>query len=267
MTRFADRIRSALPDRAFYRLIAASYRLRPERRLLLLDELVPRGCTAVDVGAWWGPWTYWLSRRAASVWAFEPNPELASFLTRVVSPNVRVENVALSDRTGEETLFAPREVGRDALATLSAAHTEPGARTIEVPLRPLDEYRLEGVQFIKIDVEGHELEVLLGAEETLASWAPTLLVEIDQAFHEQPIQRIFDWLLARGYECQIRRNRTWASLRTFDVGEDQAAGRDVRSPRYINDFLFTPRRTLDPLTVLAATDGPDRIGDSTRSSR
>ena len=233
---------SVLSRRAFYRMTAASFRLRAEQRLLFLDELVPSKCTAVDAGAWWGPWTYWLSRRAASVWAFEPNPQLASFLTHVVSPNVHVENVALSSRTGTGTLFAPRDVGRDALATLSAAHTEPGAHTIEVPLRPLDDYRLEGVGFIKIDVEGHEFEVLVGAEETLERCAPTLLVEIDQAFHDQPIQRVFDWLRARGFEGQVRREGNWASLQTFDVGEDQAAGRDVRSPRYINDFVFTPRR-------------------------
>ncbi len=110
------------------------------------------------------------------------------------------------------------------MATLSAGHTESGARPIEVPLRPLDDYGLEGVRFIKIDVEGHEFEVLLGAEETLARCAPTLLVEIDQAFHDQPIQRIFDWLRARGYEGQVRREGTWAPLRTFDVGEGPGGG-------------------------------------------
>jgi FkbM family methyltransferase len=242
MTRLPDRIASVLPDRAFYRMVAASYRLRPERRLLFLDELVPSGCTVVDVGAWWGPWTYWLSRRVASVWAFEPNPELASFLSRVVSSNVHVENVALSNRTGTGTLFAPRGVGRDALATLSEAHTEPGAQAVDVPLRPLDDYHLEGVGFIKMDVEGHEFEALMGAEGTLARCLPTLLVEIDQAYNDQPIDRIFDWLLGRGYEGRIRRDGAWAPLEGFDVRADQPPGRDARSPRYINDFLFTPRR-------------------------
>jgi FkbM family methyltransferase len=242
MTTLPGRIRSLLPDPAFYRAVAAAYRLRSERRLLLLDELVPRGCTAVDIGAWWGPWTYWLSRRAALVWSFEPNPELAWFLTRVVASNVHVENIALSNRSGSGTLFAPEGVGRDALATLSAAHSESGAARVEVPLRRLDEYRLEGVRFMKIDVEGHELEVLKGAEETLARCAPTLLVELDQRLHDEPIQHIFDWLRAHGHEGHFRRRREWTPLSRFDVLRDQSPHHDAWRPDYISDFVFKPVR-------------------------
>lgn len=237
----ASRARSLLPDPVFYRGVAAAYRLRAERRLLLLNEFVPRGSTAIDAGAWWGPWTYWLSRRAASVWSFEPNPELALFLSRVVAPNVHVENVALSDRSGRGTLLAPLDVGRDALATLSTAHSESGAHPFEVPLRRLDDYRLEDVRFIKIDVEGHELELLKGAEKTVARWESTLLVEIDQMLHDEPIQRIFDWLLARGYEGRFRRRGGWSPLADFDVQKDQPPDGHVRSASYINDFLFTPK--------------------------
>jgi FkbM family methyltransferase len=236
----ATRARSVLPEPLFYRGIAATYRLRRERRMLLLDELVPNGSVAVDVGAWWGPWTYWLSRRAAEVWSFEPNPDLAAFLTRVVSPNVHVENVALSDRSGTATLHAPQAVGMDALSTLSDRHTDAGARRLEVQLRTLDAYGLEAVGFIKIDVEGHELEVLKGAESTIRRCAPTLLVEIDQAFHERPIQRVFDWLLDRDYEGRFRRGGRWSPLGAFDVKRDQSTDPDVMSAAYINDFVFTP---------------------------
>ena len=191
----------------------------------------------------WGPWTYWLSRRADSVWSFEPNPRPASFLARVASPNVHVEHAALSDRVGTGTLFAPSEIGRDALATLSGAKSESGAPRIEVPLRRLDDYKLNSVGFIKIDVEGHELEVLRGAEETLARCAPTLLVEIDQKHHEQPIQRVFDWLLVRGYEGRFRRRRSWEGLSRFVVQEDQLQQPRAMSAGYISDFVFTPRGT------------------------
>ena len=161
-------------------------------------------------------------------------------MSSVVSGNVQVENVALSDRSGTGTLFAPEEVGRDALATLSAACSEDGALEIEVPIRKLDDYQLDEVQFIKIDVEGHEFRVLQGAEQTLARCAPTLLIEIDQRLHDEPIQRIFDWLIARGYRGRLRRAGAWAPLSTFDVHEDQLVRREAGSPSRIIDFVFTP---------------------------
>lgn len=241
MTTLPGRVRSLLPDPLFYRAVAASYRLRPEHRLLFPKEFAPEGCTAVDIGGWWGPWTYWLSRRAAAVWSFEPNPELAAFLTRVVAANVQVENVALSDQGGHGTLFAPEDVGRDALATLSPTIGNEEARRIEVPLRRLDDYGLEQVGFIKIDVEGHEFQVLRGAEATLAHDAPTLLIEIDQALHEEPIQVIFDWLAERGYSGRLRRAGTWEPLSSFDVDADQLAHTDLGDGSRIVDFVFERR--------------------------
>ncbi|MGH9244424.1 MAG: FkbM family methyltransferase [Acidimicrobiales bacterium] len=224
-----------------YRAVAAAYRLRAEPRLLLLGELVPRGCTAVDAGAWWGPWTYWLSRRAASVWSFEPNPNMAAFLRRVAAPNVHVEAVGLSDRSGRATLFVPSGIGPDALATLTAARRTSDAAGVEVALAALDEYDLERVGFVKIDVEGHELEVLRGAERTLERWRPTLLVEIEQRLHDEPIEGIFDWLRARGYEGWVRRRGSWAPLTTFDVERDQLQRRRVKRPTYVNNFVFAAR--------------------------
>lgn len=138
-------------------------------------------------------------------------------------------------------LFVPHGVGRDALATLSEPRGVPGARPVDVTLRTLDEYRLDDVTFVKIDVEGHEFEVLRGAERTLTRWSPTLLVEIDRAFHNQPIRNIFDWLGERGYVGRFRRDRAWVPLSGFEPARDQRPGEDVKSVRYVSNFVFTRR--------------------------
>ena len=92
-----------LPDRLFFTLIAWQHRWY-EAELGQLRDLVPAGSLAVDVGAWWGPWTYWLSGLAGRVVAFEPVPGLAAFVTSVDPRNVGVIYAALSDARGVVTI-------------------------------------------------------------------------------------------------------------------------------------------------------------------
>jgi hypothetical protein len=57
--------------------------------------------------------------------------------------------------------------------------TKPAERTAyDVPVVTLDSLKLPNVSFIKIDVEGHEMSVIEGAKELLATQRPTLIVEI-----------------------------------------------------------------------------------------
>lgn len=107
-----------LPEPVLYRSLAVQYRLF-EPELAHLKEIVPRGGTVVDVGGWWGPWTYWCSRRADRVHTIEPVPHLAQFLTRVSGDKVTVHNVALSDEPGSATLWVPTKgKGSEGLSSL-----------------------------------------------------------------------------------------------------------------------------------------------------
>jgi hypothetical protein len=61
------RVFDKIPDRLLYSLLAWQYRSF-DGELRHLGDYFPRDAaktgTVVDVGAWWGPWTYWLSRKA-----------------------------------------------------------------------------------------------------------------------------------------------------------------------------------------------------------
>jgi len=48
---------------------------------------------------------------------------------------------------------------------------------VTVPMRTLDSFDYTDIGFIKIDVEGYEYKVLLGAKETIKKYRPVLLVE------------------------------------------------------------------------------------------
>src|SRR5690606_11886840 len=69
----------------------------------------------------------------------------------------------------------------------------PGiTRHTEVPVRiaPLDSRGLDEVDFIKIDVEGHELAVLRGASKTIEENRPVILVEVKPE-NEAEVQTFF----------------------------------------------------------------------------
>lgn len=230
-----------LPDGVVHRFVAWSFRLFREQRMLFLDELVDPHRGAIDVGSWWGPWSYWLSRRCPAVWTFEPNPRLARTLKRVLRPNVQVEQVGLSDRAGTATLYLPHQFGNDSLATLEIGQKMVSADEIPIEVRRLDDYSFNDIGFVKIDVEGHELAMLKGSVELFQRCRPTVLIEVEQRFHERPITEIFSILTNLNYSGWIRRERRWEPLSTFSVERDQYPFQHTpKDTRYINNFVFTP---------------------------
>lgn len=137
---------------------------------------------AVDVGANYGLYSYALSKLYRHVVAFEPNPKALTPLAAWDSPLVTLEHFALSSAPGRSTLYVPVTKGIEmkgwaSLDPDNCPHAERVAG-VEIELRTLDSFGLTDVGFIKIDTEGHELDVLAGAEATIKASRPHLLVEI-----------------------------------------------------------------------------------------
>jgi FkbM family methyltransferase len=150
-----------------------------------ISRLIDPGELAVDVGANIGHMTSLMAMRAASVGrviAFEPHPVLFSELQYNISvwqqnthsAHVAAYNLALSDYTGVAQLVVPfnfaENRGRSCLAG-GSTQTSCQAAYQEVPVSSLDALIHEGerIGFLKIDVEGHELQVLHGAQRLMAS--------------------------------------------------------------------------------------------------
>jgi len=125
---------------------------------------------AVDVGAHVGFWSYYLALAFQSVHAFEPADLLAFCFER----NVRAKNVVLHRvALGEEETSVQIETVAD---NTGATHVVPAAQG-SVRMRRLDDYKLENVDLLKVDVEGYERHVLAGARETLGRCKPVVIVE------------------------------------------------------------------------------------------
>lgn len=145
------------------RVLSGTYEPEQTRRAL---ELVRRGATVFDVGAHIGYYTLLFSRLAGPggrVVAFEPSPRnlpvLRWHVARNGCANVRVEAAAVSAETGSARFTADTGSGTGRLA-------ESG--TVEVRTIRLDDYVDAGgpmPDVLKIDVEGAELDVLLGLSD------------------------------------------------------------------------------------------------------
>ena len=152
-----------------------------ESEIKLLPFLVDRQRAAIDVGANAGLYTYFMSKLCKKVYAFEPHEQLANFLKKATNENVDVINAALSDQAETRTFYTPIVNGKESLNIASldekTALKKPCAKTV-IETKVLDNYQFDDIGFIKIDVEGHELEVLKGARETIKRCRPVILIEI-----------------------------------------------------------------------------------------
>lgn len=201
-------------------------------------RLVPQGLNAVDVGANRGIYAYWLARRAETVYAFEPLPIASEYLRQARIRNLHVAAVALSDRRGVGTLWVP---ALDGEASLCAHLDARSATRTEVALARLDDFALPDIGFIKVDVEGHEQQVLVGALETIQKWRPTLFVEIEQRYHNGPIRTVFDYIVG---ELSYRHGYFWRQGRLFPLDQFDVERHQLRltgeiSRGYVNNFVFS----------------------------
>jgi FkbM family methyltransferase len=132
----------------------------------------PRRSFALDIGAHYGSWSRHLGRQFAHVNAFEPVPETFACLVENTRdfPNVHIFQQAVGGTNQRVS------VGRGKL------YQHPGMETVnalvgDIDMVRIDDLGLPSIDFLKIDVEGYELHVLQGAEQTLRRDNPVIIFE------------------------------------------------------------------------------------------
>ena len=216
-----------------------------EGELKLLPAIVPRDRGAIDVGANRGNYTFFLSRLATRTVAYEPAPPMALFLREAKLPNVEVREVGVSNAPGELTYYAQFNAkGKPQynIGHLGGGHPE-GKTGIEIPVKVvrLDDEGLANIGFMKIDVEGHEYEVIDGARGLLARCRPNLLVEILEGRGDRKAvacNKTVQLLAELGYEPYVFARGALRPLCDAPLNQD------------VMNYVFLPRNTL------AATETP-----------
>ena len=222
-------------DDVFYQQRIANAGPYQKKNLLRLRDLKPNARTVIDVGANIGMNTIEYATWAKTVHSFEPTQQTFSMLERTVdlakqqgssakgwyplnegfadttvTGDIHLYDVALSSESGTSEIIIKKDnAGHNYLDNLHlptrtgqvrTRPTQPPTQTVQ--LRTLDSYGFEDVDIIKVDVEGHEFDVVLGAEQTILKYQP--VVQLEMVEH-QPIrfnwncQMIYDWFYERDF--------------------------------------------------------------------
>jgi FkbM family methyltransferase len=232
-----------MPPSLFYGRRITEEARSGEPELAILAKLLPRGGTAIDVGANQGVFAYALTDIADRVIAFEPNPDYAFFARWMLRGRAEVHELALSEEPGRATLYVPLSDQGMVLhlaGSLKRAHSQfRNLTTYDVEVRTLDEFSLADVRFIKADVEGGEREVLDGARATIARDRPILLLELLSGTHQDPAAYAAAICESFGYDAFIvQRGEKIAALPAIcALGKNTSWGTDIES----RNVLFLPR--------------------------
>lgn len=169
----------------------------------LLKELQPyikKNAVILDIGANIGNHSvYWAVKTDAKrIYSFEPVKDFFKILQKNVEINnlnnkIKIFNIGLSDKkiNGSISFYDRTNIGG------THVKQDPNGNLL---LDKLDNIKIEenAVDFVKIDVEGHELKVLQGARETLLKYRPTIFIE---TFPDKKLE-VHEYLTNLGYHLE-----------------------------------------------------------------
>jgi FkbM family methyltransferase len=166
----------------------------------IFTRFIQRGSIALDIGANIGAHTVPMAQLAGPnglVVAFEPQPILHQILCANLAvnsiPNTMTYAMALGNNQG--TCMIP-VLDYSKPYNFGGLGMDQVTEGVAVPLGRLDDFLLERVDFIKLDVEGYEFQVLEGAAQTVDRCRPVMYVENDR---KEKSAELIQCLLDMGY--------------------------------------------------------------------
>lgn len=138
---------------------------------------IKKGDVVVDAGASWGSYSITAGLLGAQVHAFEPDPRIyPEFLTNIelnrLTDSIKTYNLGLSNQN--------RKINWEELK--------------DMEVRTLDSVHIDNLDFIKIDVDGQELELLEGARETLIKDKPKILLEAHMSLDHDILNKAAEYI-------------------------------------------------------------------------
>ena len=212
-----------------------------EKELNFINRFRDPNKNAIDVGVYRGVYSYKLSKLYKHVYSFEPNSLIFPFLKKnlpKIIANINLYNYALSDEPGITRLKIPirsksflksnyEELYQLGAASIHEKNKFDKFHTIEVERKKLDDVLIDkNIGFIKIDVEGHEKEVIAGSKKIISENRPILLVEIEERHSKNKVIDTINYINNLGYA-------------SFFVSKNELIEtKNLESFNNINNFIF-----------------------------
>jgi FkbM family methyltransferase len=192
-----------------------------------------------DIGAYIGTYTFVASQtaRKGKVYAFEPDPRSAERLQRSVQisniDNIQIVQAALGDHTGELPFVLAAYPPQSSLSNDSASGSD--IQSISVQLESLDNYcqaqDITHVDYLKIDVEGAELQVLRGGANMIRTSRPEMIIELHETMAPSlgyTTQDVIEYLQGLNYVLyQVLPGIRQPHLVPFDYRSGSGASRHI----------------------------------------
>lgn len=177
----------------------------------ILLELGKQSQRFIDIGANMGFYSLALALEnpELSVISFEPQPGVNKRLLENIELNelhnrVTSVNMGLGHQADELTMYIPKFTGTGGASFKNLHEDEGDACQITVPVGTLDSMGIAVADLLKIDVEGFELNVIIGANDLIVKNKPTIMAELlrkwMKPFGHTP-QMFLDRLISLDYRC------------------------------------------------------------------
>ena len=150
----------------------------------ILSDNAKEGTVAIDMGAYIGTHTMTLVDavgKKGKVYVFEPQTWAYNGILKTIKKNniknAKVFNVGMSDKKGS-LKFCSDFSGSSSICSERRQSKKVWNEIYTIPVITLDSLKLKNVSIMKIDVEGHELNALMGAKKTILSNRPIIVIEV-----------------------------------------------------------------------------------------
>ena len=225
------------------RRLERAIKKKEENEIKLVKDFIKNGTDSLDIGVYRGVYSYEMSKYSKTVHAFEPNPiifkDLDKNLKKIVK-NMHLYNFALSNKNEDIELKIPirdlnsnkknyEEYYQLGKATIHKENELKNFEKHKIISKKIDDLDFKNkISFIKIDVEGHEKEVIEGGVKTIQKNKPVLLIEIEKQYSKRNVSDTINFINSLGFTSYF-----------FD-NIDLKKTNDLDNLNKYNNFIFKP---------------------------